>query len=125
LGEFVDNHKIKCADKKGNVEEITADKFIIAVGGRPTRLSCPGAEYAITSDDLFSLENPPGKTCIVGAGYVALECAGFITGLRQVIANLVCLCLCDSVLCFICSFRWFVCWFVCLFVGLICCSALH
>lgn len=26
---------------------------------------------------------PPGKTCVVGAGYVALECAGFIQGLGQ------------------------------------------
>ena len=25
---------------------------------------------------------PPGKTCVVGAGYVALECAGFLTGLK-------------------------------------------
>jgi pyruvate/2-oxoglutarate dehydrogenase complex dihydrolipoamide dehydrogenase (E3) component len=38
---------------------------------------------AITSDDLFSLREAPGKTCVVGAGYVALECAGFIRGLRQ------------------------------------------
>ena len=26
----------------------------------------------------------PGRTCVVGAGYVALECAGFINGLHQV-----------------------------------------
>lgn len=28
-------------------------------------------------------ETPPGKTCVIGAGYVALECAGFITNLHQ------------------------------------------
>jgi thioredoxin reductase (NADPH) len=28
------------------------------------------------------MKTPPGKTCVVGAGYVALECAGFITGLK-------------------------------------------
>lgn len=38
-------------------------------------------EYAITSDDLFSLSSPPGKTLVVGASYVALECAGFLAGL--------------------------------------------
>jgi len=45
-------------------------------------LDCPGAEHAISSDDLFSLEESPGKTCVVGAGYVALECAGFLAGLQ-------------------------------------------
>ncbi|VDL86078.1 unnamed protein product [Nippostrongylus brasiliensis] len=35
----------------------------------------------ITSDDLFSLSKPPGKTLVVGASYVALECAGFLAEL--------------------------------------------
>jgi len=38
-------------------------------------------ELCITSDDLFSMAAPPGKTLVVGASYVALECAGFIAGL--------------------------------------------
>ena len=41
----------------------------------------PGAELAITSDDIFSLKKAPGKTLVVGASYVALECAGFLHGL--------------------------------------------
>jgi len=36
-------------------------------------------ECAITSDDLFWLEKSPGKTLVIGASYVALECAGFLT----------------------------------------------
>ena len=28
-------------------------------------------------------ETAPGKTCVVGAGYVALECAGFVAGLNK------------------------------------------
>ena len=28
-------------------------------------------------------ETPPLKTCVIGAGYVALECAGFLTNLKQ------------------------------------------
>jgi pyruvate/2-oxoglutarate dehydrogenase complex dihydrolipoamide dehydrogenase (E3) component len=40
----------------------------------------PGAkEYCITSDDIFWKKTAPGKTLVVGASYVALECAGFIT----------------------------------------------
>ena len=62
---------------------MTANKFLLATGGRPNYPSdCPGAkEFAITSDDLFSLSYPPGKTLVVGASYVALECAGFLRGL--------------------------------------------
>ena len=39
-------------------------------------------ELCITSDDLFSLPAAPGKSLVVGASYVALECAGFLTGLQ-------------------------------------------
>lgn len=38
-------------------------------------------EFGITSDDIFSLEKPPGRTLIVGASYIALECGGFLRGL--------------------------------------------
>ena len=52
-------------------------------GGRPRYPDIPGArEYAITSDDLFSMENPPGKTLVIGGSYVALECSGFLAGLN-------------------------------------------
>jgi thioredoxin reductase (NADPH) len=80
LGKFVGPNTLEVTDKKGKVSEITASRFVVAVGGRPSKLECPGGELAISSDDLFSLEKSPGKTCVVGAGYVALECAGFISG---------------------------------------------
>ena len=38
-------------------------------------------EYAITSDDLFSLNYHPKKTLIIGASYIALECGGFLHGI--------------------------------------------
>lgn len=42
----------------------------------------PGVEkLVITSDDLFWMKKAPGKTLIVGASYVALECGGFLKGL--------------------------------------------
>ncbi len=83
LGRFLSPHQLEVVDKKGKAEIITAARFVVAVGGRPTPLEIPGGEYAINSDDLFSLKTPPGKTCVLGAGYVALECAGFLTGLHQ------------------------------------------
>jgi len=80
-GKFRDAHTIEVTDKKGQVSTITSSRFLIAVGGRPTPLSCEGGELAISSDDLFSLENSPGKTLCVGASYISLECAGFLAGL--------------------------------------------
>ena len=60
-------------------ETVTADKIIIAVGGRPSYPNIPGdKEFGITSDDIFSMKKAPGKTLVVGASYVALECAGFL-----------------------------------------------
>ena len=67
-------------DFKGKEETVTADKIVIAVGGRPSYPGIPGdKEFGITSDDLFQLKQAPGKTLVVGASYVALECAGFLT----------------------------------------------
>jgi thioredoxin reductase (NADPH) len=77
--EFVDAHTIKTDNGKGKIETHTADKIVIATGGRPSYPDIPGdKEFGITSDDLFSLKKAPGKTLVVGASYVALECAGFL-----------------------------------------------
>jgi thioredoxin reductase (NADPH) len=81
LGEFKDAHTIVTTDKKGKTKEITARRIIVAVGGRPQRLAIPGGDLAISSDDIFSLKTPPGRTLIVGASYIALECGGFLAGL--------------------------------------------
>ncbi|XP_063147749.1 thioredoxin reductase 3 isoform X2 [Candoia aspera] len=81
-GEFIGPHKIKATNRKGQETFYTAQAFVIATGERPRYLGIPGdREYCITSDDLFSLPYCPGRTLIVGASYVALECAGFLAGL--------------------------------------------
>ncbi|KAM5148811.1 thioredoxin reductase 3 [Mantella aurantiaca] len=80
--EFVEPHKIKATNKKGKESFFTADKFVVATGERPRYLGVPGdKEFCITSDDLFSLPYCPGKTLVIGASYVALECAGFLAGI--------------------------------------------
>jgi len=82
LGSFIDPHTINCVMKDGSNRRITGLNIVIAVGGRPRYPDIPGAvEFGITSDDLFSLAEAPGKTLIVGASYIALECAGFLKGL--------------------------------------------
>lgn len=81
LGTFKDAHTIHTVTKQGE-RNLTAKYILIAVGGRPRYPDIPGAiEYGITSDDIFSLNKSPGKTIIIGAGYIGLECAGFLNGL--------------------------------------------
>ena len=78
---FVDEHTLMLDNGKEK-KQVTADKIIVAVGGRPSYPGIPGdKEFGITSDDLFSLKKSPGKTLVIGASYVALECAGFLTAL--------------------------------------------
>ena len=56
---------------------------MIATGGRPRQHPNIPADVAITSDDLFSLKEDPGKTLVVGGGYIAVECAGFLAGVGK------------------------------------------
>eukprot|EP00033_Pygsuia_biforma_P002315 GCRY01002563.1.p1 GENE.GCRY01002563.1~~GCRY01002563.1.p1 ORF type:complete len:513 (-),score=123.83 GCRY01002563.1:327-1865(-) len=79
---FTDPHSVEITNASGKRKTLSARRFIIAVGGRPSLPDLPGVhEHCVTSDDIFSLMTPPGKTCVVGASYVALECAGFLTAL--------------------------------------------
>lgn len=87
-GSFVDEHTVHLKGP-GEDRRLTANHIVIATGGRPSipcglggrvmSSSIPGAlEHCITSDDLFRLEKAPGRTLVVGASYIALECAGFL-----------------------------------------------
>ena len=84
-GHLENPHTVRCTFKNSDdtIKEektVTGKYIVIATGGRPNYPSIPGAvEYGITSDDLFSLPYAPGKTVVVGASYVALECAGFLS----------------------------------------------
>lgn len=67
----MDPQTVKVVVKGGKEHTLTASYFVVAVGGRPRYPDIPGAlEYGITSDDIFSLENVPGKTLVVGAGCI-------------------------------------------------------
>ena len=72
-------HEICCENADSNEKWIVqAKNVIIATGGRPKIPDIPGArEFGITSDDIFWSKEDPGDVLIIGAGYIALECAGF------------------------------------------------
>ena len=82
-GSLSGGHEIVLTDAKGRARTVTARHIVLATGGRPhVPDNFEGAEeHAITSDDLFSLDSPPGRTLVIGGGYVALECAGFLASL--------------------------------------------
>ena len=82
FGTFVDAHTVALTNKAGVVENVTSKYILIASGGRPSLGDYPGVEECcISSDDIFWKKTHPGKTLIVGASYIALECAGFLSGL--------------------------------------------
>lgn len=83
LGRLGGGNEVQLVDAKGRESSVRARHIVVAVGGRPNYPpSFEGAEeLCITSDDIFTIPSSPGKTLVVGGGYVALECAGFLRSL--------------------------------------------
>ncbi|MGY2894467.1 dihydrolipoyl dehydrogenase family protein [Deinococcus sp. UYEF24] len=67
---FQDPHTVKLADTG---RELSAEHFILAVGGRARRLPFPGAELAITPDQLTGLPDLPRSVVIIGSGYTGVQ----------------------------------------------------
>lgn len=59
----------------------TAEKILIAVGGKAVKPEIPGIEYAISSRGLLTLNQQPKHLAIVGSNHVAVKLAGIINGL--------------------------------------------
>jgi glutathione reductase (NADPH) len=59
----------------------TAEHIMIATGGWPQIPEIPGREHAITSNEVFFLEQMPKRVVVVGGGYIAVEFASIFNGL--------------------------------------------
>src|SRR5690606_22594575 len=59
----------------------SAERIVIATGGKPLVPQLPGAELGFTSDGFFELESRPQRVAIVGSGYVSVELAGVFAAL--------------------------------------------
>ncbi|MEM9335346.1 MAG: glutathione-disulfide reductase [Pseudomonadota bacterium] len=81
---FIDERTVAVGDRR-----ITADRILIATGGRPMVPDIPGAEYGITSDDFFELEERPQRVLIAGSGYISVELGGVFNGLGSDVQILV------------------------------------
>ncbi len=60
---------------------LQAGKILIATGGTPFMPDIEGVEHAISSNEVFHLEQQPQSAIIVGGGYIAVEFAGIFNGL--------------------------------------------
>jgi glutathione reductase (NADPH) len=74
--EFVDTNTVAVDGRS-----YTADRIVVATGGRPIVPAIPGAEHGITSDGFFELDERPQRVLIAGSGYIAVELAGVFNGL--------------------------------------------
>ena len=75
--KLVEPHVVELADGTRK----TAKHILLAVGGRPVKPDIPGADLAITSNEIFNLQQLPKSMLIIGGGYIASEFAGIMTGL--------------------------------------------
>jgi glutathione reductase (NADPH) len=69
-------HEVAVSDQR-----FTAGVILIATGGHPFIPAVPGAQHAITSNELVQLPALPPRCVVVGGGYVAVEFASILAGL--------------------------------------------
>ena len=82
---FIDEHTLEVGNEK-----ITADKILIAVGGRPVLpTGITGIEHAISSDDIFHLEHYPKRMVILGGGYIGCEFASLLARLGVEVTQII------------------------------------
>lgn len=74
---LADAHTVELADG----QRLTAKHILIAVGGRPALPGIPGEELGLISDDLFLMDELPGRVLVVGGGFIACEFATILQGL--------------------------------------------
>jgi glutathione reductase (NADPH) len=85
--ETLTNHKVEIVQERAVLAGpnqvrlasgriVTADKILIAVGARPFLPQVEGVEHAISSNEVFLLEDMPRRVVIAGGGYIANEFAG-------------------------------------------------
>lgn len=74
---LVDPHRVRLASG----EEFSARHILVATGGWPFVPEIPGRELAITSNEMFHLDELPQRALVVGGGFIASEFACILHGL--------------------------------------------
>lgn len=82
-GKLIDKNTVEVTKDDGSVEEVKADKIILANGSIPTVF--PFMPYngknVITSDEVLSLEKLPESLVIIGGGVIGSEIGQFYSSL--------------------------------------------
>ncbi len=88
---FEDDHHIVVSSEPGGAPDhrLRAERVLIGVGGRPQRPQIKGAELGWVSDDMFLLDRFPDRVVVVGAGFIACEFSGILSGLGVEVTQLV------------------------------------
>jgi mycothione reductase len=76
-GRFVEPKTLEVSYSDGRTETITADRFVLAAGGRPVLPDIPGlAEIGChTSDTIMRIDKLPNRMIIIGSGFISAEFA--------------------------------------------------
>ena len=82
-GTLAGPHEVQLGQKT-----VSAERILVATGGRPWKPDIPGIEHAITSDEAFHLEALPPRVAVVGGGFIACEFAGIFNGLGSDVIQL-------------------------------------
>jgi glutathione reductase (NADPH) len=82
-GKLVDPHTIDLGDRT-----VTADKVLIAVGGKPIKPEFPGAEHTLISDAMFHLPTQPKRFVVLGGGYIGVEFACILRGMGSEVTQI-------------------------------------
>ncbi|MCY4543436.1 MAG: glutathione-disulfide reductase [Rhodobacteraceae bacterium] len=72
-----DAHTIGLADGR----TVAARYVLVATGGEPFKPDIPGAHLALTSNDVFEMQELPERLVVCGGGYIACEFAGIFNGM--------------------------------------------
>jgi glutathione reductase (NADPH) len=83
-GRLIDANTVEVAGKR-----YTAERIVIATGGRAVRPGIEGAELGITSNEAFHLKTLPKRVLVYGGGYIAVEFAGIFNGLGAEVTQVV------------------------------------
>jgi glutathione reductase (NADPH) len=68
-------------------ERYSAAHILLATGSAPVMPDSLGAEFAISSNEIFHLAEQPQRIVIVGGGYIAVEFAGILHGLGSAVTQ--------------------------------------
>ena len=80
---FLDPHGIEITDDDGATREVSAERFVIAVGTRPYRPAHIGFDgrQVLDSDEILDLPSIPRHLAVIGASVIGVEYASIFSAL--------------------------------------------